>query len=89
MNTPSKNRFNIHLLWLSMILLTFSSYLLGRFVFSGTVIVSVLLLTAFIKGYFIISDSMELREVSLMWRVIIYGWLWVTTLSIAAICIFL
>ncbi len=75
--------YNIHTIWLSMILLTISSYTIGKLGFSGTAAVLVLLSTALIKGLFIIRDYMELRGVSLLWRVIMYGWLWVVCLAIA------
>ena len=75
--------YNIHTIWLTMILLTISSYTIGKLGFSGTAAVLVLLSTALIKGLFIIRDYMELRGVSLLWRVIMYGWLWVVCLAIA------
>ncbi len=75
--------YNIHTIWLAMILLTISSYTVGKLGFSGTTAVLILLLTALIKGIFIIRDFMELRGVSLLWRVIMYGWLWVVCIAIA------
>ncbi len=75
--------YNIHTIWLAMVLLTVSSYSVGKLGFSGTIAVLLLLLTALIKGTFIIRDFMELRGVSLLWRVIMYGWLWVVCIAIA------
>jgi hypothetical protein len=66
-----------------MMLLTLSSYFIGKFGFSGTTAVLLLLLTAIIKGAFIIRDFMELRGVSLLWRIIMYGWLWIVCIVIA------
>jgi len=63
-------------------------YAMGKLGFSGLVSVLVLLLTAVIKGTLIIRDFMELRGVSLLWRVIMYGWLWGVTVSIAIIYLF-
>ncbi len=77
-----QNHINIHSIWLAMVALTILSYALGKFGFSGIVSVLVLLLTAVVKGTLIIRDFMELRDVSLLWRVIMYGWLWGATLAI-------
>ena len=66
-----------------MMLLTLSTYAMGKLSFSGAGIVLILLLTALIKGVFIIRDFMELNGVSLLWRVIMYGWLWTVCLAIA------
>ncbi len=75
--------YNIHTIWLTMVLLTISSYAVGKLGFSGTTAVLALLITAVIKGIFIIRDFMELRGVSLLWRIIMYGWLWVVCIAIA------
>jgi cytochrome c oxidase subunit IV len=58
-----------------MMLLTLSTYAMGELAFSGVVAVFILLSTAAIKGILIIRDFMELKGVSLLWRVIMYGWL--------------
>ena len=65
-----------------MLLLTLSTYVLGKLDFSGLAVVLILLVTAIIKAVFIIRDFMELRGVSLLWRVIMYGWLWVICIAI-------
>ncbi len=83
-----KNTYNIHTIWLAMIALTLSTYALGKFGYSGTIIVSFLLITVIIKGTLITRDYMELRDVSLIWRVIMYGWLWSTTFALGLIYIF-
>lgn len=70
-------------LWLLMMVLTISTYMVGAFGYSGTKVVMFLLLTILIKGTIIIRDFMELRGVSLLWRVIMYGWLGIVTLGIA------
>jgi hypothetical protein len=49
---------------------------------SGTVIMLILMITAFIKGALIIRDFMELKGVSLIWKLIMYGWLTIVCLSI-------
>ncbi len=66
-----------------MLLLTLSTYAMGKLGFSGIAVVFFLLLTAALKGTFIIRDFMKLRDVSLLWRVIMYGWLWIICLAIA------
>jgi cytochrome c oxidase subunit 4 len=66
-----------------MMLLTLSTYAVGKSGYSGVIIVLFLLLTTLIKGSFIIRDFMELKDVSLLWRLIMYGWLWTVCLVIA------
>ena len=78
-----KAYYNIHTIWLLMMLLTLSTYAMGELGFSGVVAVLILLSTAAIKGVFIIRDFMELKGVSLLWRVIMYGWLGTVCLAIA------
>jgi len=78
-----KNIYNIHTVWIALILLTLSTYAMGKLGFSGLAIVIVLLLTAGIKGVLIINDFMELKGVSLLWRALMYGWLWSVIFAIA------
>jgi len=78
-----KSFYNIHTIWIALLLLTLTTYAMGTLGFSGLAIVIVLLLTAAIKGVLIIRDFMELHGVSLLWRVIMYGWLWSVILAIA------
>jgi len=66
-----------------MMVLTISTYAVGKLGYGGTGAVLILLLTAVIKGSLIIRDFMELRGVSLLWRIIMYGWLWITCSVIA------
>lgn len=66
-----------------MMLLTLSTYIMGELAYSGVIVMLFLLLTAAIKGALIISDFMELKDVSLLWRVIMYGWLCVVCFAIA------
>ena len=75
--------YNIHTIWMAMLLLTLSTYIMSKLDFSGTAVAFILLLTAAIKATFIIRDYMELRGVSLLWRGIMYGWLWVVCTAIA------
>ena len=66
-----------------MMLLTISTYAMGKFGYDGIVIMLILLLTSVVKGSFIIRDFMELKGVSLLWRAIMYGWLWIICVAIA------
>lgn len=65
-------------------LLTLFSYTVGKLGLSGELAVFLLLLVSLIKGIFIIRDFMGLRGVSLIWRILMYGWLW-TVISVIAI----
>ena len=65
-------------------LLTLFSYTVGKLGVSGELAVFLLLLVSLIKGIFIIRDFMGLRGVSLIWRILMYGWLW-TVISVIAI----
>ncbi len=65
-------------------LLTLFSYTVGKLGLSGELAVFLLLLVSLIKGIFIIRDFMGLRGVSLIWRILMYGWIW-TVISVIAI----
>jgi len=88
MNTENKtivvsNYYNANIVWISMLLLTALTYLMGKFEFSGTAVMLIILSTAAIKATLIIRDFMGLKGVSLLWRIIMYGWLSIVCLSIA------
>ena len=74
---------SVHGLWATMMLLTLITYAIAKSGFSGTAVMMFLLLTAIIKGSIIIGDFMEVRGVSLLWRILMYGWLWSVGLTIA------
>ena len=82
-----KHYYTIHTLYLVLLALTLSSYLLGELVKSGLWAMLYLLFTAVIKGSLIIRDFMGLNSVSLLWRVIMYGWLWGVCLILSTIYI--
>lgn len=50
--------------------------------YEGIKITSFLVFTALIKGGLIIREFMELKAVSLLWRMMMYGWLYVVCLVI-------
>jgi len=83
MNTMINKPVNVHTLWIAMLLLTMATYAMGELGFSGAAVMLFLLLTAAVKATFIIRDFMELRGVSLLWRVIMYGWLLIVCTAIA------
>ncbi len=70
-------------IWLLMIVLTLSTYFIGEQSYNGVMVVLFLLLTAMIKGGLIIREFMELKDVSLLWKVIMYGWLGTICFAIA------
>ena len=75
--------YNIHTIWLAMLLLTLTTYAIGELGYSGAFVMLFLLSTAVVKAGLIIRDFMELRGVSLLWRVIMYGWLLTVSAAIA------
>ena len=76
---------SVHKIWILMMLLTVSTYVIGKLGYSGTVVMLLLLATAIVKCIYIIRDFMELKGVSFLWRAIMYGWLWIVCISIAVI----
>jgi len=66
-----------------MLLLTLLTYLMGKMAFGGVITVLIVLVTAMIKATIIIRDFMALRDVSLIWRIMMYGWLWGICLAIS------
>ncbi len=81
---PILNKINnIHTIWLLMIALTLFTYVFGKLGYNGLFVTLILLLTAVIKGTLIIRDFMELRDVSFLWRAIMFGWIWTVALALA------
>ncbi len=74
----------VHYAWWALMGLTLLSYLAGQAMRSGTMLVDLIVVMAFIKGIVIIREFMELREVAMLWQVIMIGWL-VTVCSVIAI----
>lgn len=65
-----------------LVLLTLLTYGLSYIDANGTVIMLILMIVAFCKGVMIIRDYMELKGVSLLWKLIMYGWLSIVCLAI-------
>ena len=78
-----KQSYNVHTVWLLMVILTLSTYVVGESGQEGIYIVTFLLLTAMVKGGLIIRDFMELKDVSTIWKIIMYGWLSIVCIVIA------
>jgi len=78
-----KNFYNVHTIWLLMVALTLTTYAVGQLGFSGLGVIFFVLLTTLIKGAVIIRDFMELKGVSLIWQLIMYGWLSAVCFAIA------
>jgi len=74
--------YNIHSVWIILILLTLFTYALSFLNANNTSIMLVLIITSLIKGIMIIREFMELKGVSLIWKLIMYGWLIFVCLSI-------
>jgi cytochrome c oxidase subunit IV len=76
------NHIYTNAIWFSLVALTVASYLLGEIGEGGLGTAIFLLIAAFIKGYLIISEFMEVRGVALIWRFLMYGWLFSVCLVI-------
>ena len=74
--------YNIHFAWVVMLLLTFLAYFIGEVGSGGFYVTLFILLIAVIKSVLIINEFMALREVSFLWRAIMFGWLTVVCASI-------
>ncbi len=66
-------------------LLTTWIYFAGESGMGSLSLMLFLFVTTMIKGSLIIREFMALKGVSLLWRVIMYGWLWTVCLLIAVI----
>lgn len=78
----------INRIWLALLLATGVTYWLGESGLSGSAGMAPVLLMfgmAFIKGFLVIYDFMELRHAPRMWRVLLVGWLiFVTSMIVLA-----
>jgi hypothetical protein len=61
--------------WLVLLVATGVTWWLGDVGAAGTDAILAMLAIVFIKGRLVILDFMELRSASLMWRLILEGWL--------------
>jgi cytochrome c oxidase subunit IV len=77
-----KKILNVHTIWVILVMLTLSTYLFGHFHSTGNLIVFMIVLIAIIKSIFIMREFMGLKGVSLLWKMIMYGWLMVVSSAI-------
>lgn len=88
MNTLNKqsetsNYYNANKIWIGLLLLTAFTYVMGETGYSGATAMLIILIIAAIKGGLIMRDFMGLKNVSLLWRSIMYGWLSIVCIAIA------
>ena len=74
--------------WAILVILTIFAYLLGYLKYINTSLVAVLLLTTFIKGQLVIDYFMDLKNVTLKYRLIPCIWLSIV-LSLIAVAYYL
>ncbi|QLQ32013.1 MAG: cytochrome C oxidase subunit IV family protein [Candidatus Thiothrix singaporensis] len=65
----------VYFVWLLLVILTLLTWWAGKAGFNGEWLVVALLASIFIKGHFVITDFMALRNVALLWRALVHGWL--------------
>ena len=70
-------------IWIALLLFSLSAFILGWFEIVSSFFISVLLISTFLKGYFVIDYFMGLNEVTLRYRLIPTIWLSVVIISIA------
>jgi len=80
-----RHYYTVHTVWLAIMGLTIWIYLAGESGVSGVPLMLFLFVTTMIKGSLIIREFMGLKGVSLLWRVIMYGWLWTVCFAISAV----
>ena len=88
MNTLNKKNatshyYNANAIWISLLLLTASTYFMGELGYSGATAMLIILIIAAMKGGLIMRNFMGLKSVSLLWRNIMYGWLSIVCVTIA------
>ncbi len=70
-------------IWIALLLFSLSAFILGWFEIVSSFFISVLLISTFLKGYFVIEHFMGLSEVTLRYRLIPTVWLSVVIISVA------
>ena len=70
-------------IWIALLLFSLSAFILGWFEIVSSFFISVLLISTFLKGYFVIDYFMGLSEVTLRYRLIPTVWLSVVIISVA------
>lgn len=70
-------------IWLGLLLLTATTYGIGKLDMGGTQIVLLVLIITFIKGEMVAGFFMGLRKTSMLWRAIMASWLVIVGSGIA------
>ncbi|GAB4346095.1 MAG: hypothetical protein Kow006_04130 [Gammaproteobacteria bacterium] len=78
------HRNSAFMVYLVMMVLTAITYAMGRMGMAGTSVVLVALFIALFKGQLVIDHFMGLRQVRWFWRAILYGYLVVLGVALAA-----
>ncbi len=78
----------LEIVWFTLVLLTLFAFLLGYLNYINTSIVSLLLISTFIKGQLVIDYFMGLKNVRLRYRMIPTVWLF-TVISLISIAYYL
>ena len=76
------------MVWITLVLLTIFAFLLGYLNYINPLIVSVLLMSTFIKGQLVIDYFMGLKDVKLRYRLIPTAWLF-TIISLICVAYYL
>ena len=78
----------LEIVWITLVLLTLFAFLLGYLNYISPLVVSVLLLSTFIKGQLVIDYFMGLKDVKLRYRLIPTVWLF-TVISLISVAYYL
>lgn len=73
----------INIIWIALVLLTLFAFLVGWLKLVNSFFVSILLVTTFIKGQLVSEYFMNLKSVTLKYRIIPTVWLFIVLSSIA------
>jgi len=78
----------LEIVWITLVLLTLFAFLLGYLNYISPLVVSVLLVSTFIKGQLVIDYFMGLKDVKLRYRLIPTVWL-LTVISLISVAYYL
>jgi uncharacterized membrane protein len=70
--------------WIVLVSLTLFAFIIGFFDLNSAVFVAILLISTFVKGFFVIENFMNLSEVKVKYRILPTLWLGAVMLFIAA-----
>lgn len=78
----------LEIVWIILVLLTIFAFLLGYLNYINPLVVSILLMSTFIKGQLVIDYFMGLKDVRLCYRLIPTVWL-LTVISLISVAYYL